>query len=534
MGWFDQQTTKFRVADDWVRQWREILTERPLEDEELERILDEFRLTPAHSAAAIEDRLRRQHFGAPDLVPSDIRYFDRLAGAQTDRTNLREFVSGVLDSHVHALIERQSSEGLKDALLLSSHSMVSEIVDLRTLPREEVLRVYEWLADQGDRISQVGAIECGLRCLDLFPEIEPNLAAMIRAIAADDPDQSGGRLSLVSGLVALVEGEIARRGVLRRRPPYWRRLASIAHASLIEREVLAANLEAASVAEWGLKSGGALYYIQTLVDLRQEPRWFPDFISPQHLKAEFISRIAGAAERHSRNSAVGELNLVLWGSEAGTIQSQRASPSAFLPGPLEGGIEPVIEIPAELEASIKTKLEAEELTPESFFGLVNSALIFRVGSQLSELAAQGLSRVGYQLRKMSAGDDPFSLLHGLAMVSALTRSKALAHEVRVLCRAARHRTRSPLTPEAVARIALVAAAAHDDFTDWSNFAGDWFTELAFADMTREQAIALQGDLHTLLHVEPLLWETCGRAEAALSAFIESFPDQPPQSHEATE
>lgn len=532
--WFDRESTKCRIIDDRTGKWREVLAERPLEDEEVGLLLDEFRLTPAHSAATIRERLRNRNFNAADLVPADLRYFDRLVGEPPDETSVHVFISSVLASHLRALVEQNACEGLKAALLLSSHPLVSEVVDLKTVPHEEVLAVFQWLTDRGDRISQVGAIECGLRHLDTFPEIEPSLTAMTRTIGADDLEDPLGRHRLLSGLVALVEGEIVRRSIVRLRPPFWRRMASIAHAALIEREVLAANLETTNVADWALESGGALYYMQTLIDLRREPRWFPDLISPQQLKAEFVGRIAGAAERYRKNVRDGELSSLLWGDDSGSIQSQKVFPSAFLPGPLEGGTEAVIDIPAELETSIRTSLEAEELTAESFFGLVNSSLIFRIGSQLSELAAQGLRRVGYQLRKVSANDDPFSLLNGLATVSAVTRSKALADEVRILSRAARRRAGNNLTPEAIARIALVAAAANNDLTAWSNFVGDWLTELAFADMTREQALALQGDLYRLLHVEPVLWETCGRAEAALSAFVGSLPDDADESHHTAE
>ena len=106
----------------------------------------------------------------------------------------------------------------------------------------------------------------------------------------------------MSSLVALVEGEVARQGFARKQQPFWRRLASIAHASLIEREITAAKLEFAGISEWALKSGGAMYYLQTLVDARQEPRWFPDSVSPQQLKAEFVSRIANAGDDGARTS----------------------------------------------------------------------------------------------------------------------------------------------------------------------------------------------------------------------------------------
>ena len=531
--WFERQTTTYFIGDERIARWRDILAERPLEDEELNELLDEFRLTPMHCMAAIRDQLRKPKLRAADVVPADPRYYERLAGGPAAGTELREFVSSVLASHVRTLVQWNAYEGLRATFALSSHEMVAEVVDLTTVPREEVRRVFQWLTDHGDCISQVGAIECGLRHIDSFPEIEPCLAAMTRAISADDPEDPGGRLKLLSGLVVLVEGELGRRNLARRQPPFWRRLASIAHAALLEREVLDANLEPAGFADWALESGGVLYYMQSLVDLRQEPRWFPDFISAKQLKAEFLGRITTAAERQRKNIRDGEFSSLLWGEES-VIRSQAIIPYAALPGPLEGGLEAVVEIPAELESSIRTSLEAEELTSESFIVLVNSSLIFRTDSQLSELAAQGLSRVGYQFRKLTGSDDPFSLLNGLAMVSAVTRSLALANEVRNLSRVARRRTRNSLPLDVVARVALVAAAASADMSAWSDVVGGWFTELAFADMTREEAIALQGQLYALLHVEPILWETCGRAEAALSAFLKSLPDDAEEDHRTAE
>ena len=50
------------------------------------------------------------------------------------------------------------------------------------------------------------------------------------------------------------------------------------------------------------------------------------------------------------------------------------------------------------------------------------------------------------------------------------------------------------------------------------------TELAFAEMTAGEAVSLQSDVHLLLHIEPDLWATCGRAQAALAAFVASTPD----------
>jgi hypothetical protein len=123
-----------------------------------------------------------------------------------------------------------------------------------------------------------------------------------------------------------------------------------------------------------------------------------------------------------------------------------------------------------------------------------------------------------------ANTAPFSMLNGLAMVRAVTRSTALAGEVRVLARAARRRAGSKLSPDEMVRIAVVAAAANREGVPWAVFLGEWLTELAFIDMTYDEAVGLQGDPYALLYLEPVLWETSGRAEAALSALVQSFPD----------
>jgi hypothetical protein len=333
----------------------------------------------------------------------------------------------------------------------------------------------------------------------------------------------------VSGLVALVEGEVARRSIARGRPPFWRRLVTIAHACTLEREVLARGLELAGIAKWALNSGGSLYYLQTLVDLRREPRWFPDLLAADQLKAEWIGRVWSAAERHRDSVPAGELSEILWGEGATSIKSQLVFPNAWLPGPLEGGVEAVRDLPAELEAGIRASLEAEELTPTSFYGLVNASLLLRVDSRLSGLAAEGLRRIGYQLRQVNANDDPFPLLHGLAKVAAVTRSAELAGEVRILVRAVRRGRSKRLSPEACARIALVASGANSEQSGWAKSIGEWLTELAFSEMTIEEAVSLQSDVHMLLHIDPDLWGTCGRAEAALAAFVASMPDSaPPQ------
>ena len=80
--------------------------------------------------------------------------------------------------------------------------------------------------------------------------------------------------------------------------PFYRRQAAIAQASLIIRALKASHTDTASIAEWARSVGiGHVFFLQGLVDLRLEPRWLPDFVSPEQLRAEFIGRVANAVSQ---------------------------------------------------------------------------------------------------------------------------------------------------------------------------------------------------------------------------------------------
>ena len=72
------------------------------------------------------------------------------------------------------------------------------------------------------------------------------------------------------------------------------------------------------------------------------------------------------------------------------------------------------------------------------------------------------------------------------------------------------------------RIALIAAAAHTDRRKWCDFVGDWIMELSFEEMTREECVQLLGEAQILCLLEPHLWPTVAKADAALSALLQSF------------
>lgn len=521
MNGFDREANDVHLPEQAASGWREILTSRALADDQVDALHTEIEETPIRVAAVVGSEIEEGKSSLSTLVPRSERYFDRLVGECQQSQNIADYAHAGAREHIRQLMSWRAYDGFLLSLLLSSHSSSSSAIEAELLEERDLIQAYEWLQKKGDRISQIGAIEIGLSILDKRPKIEPYVQGIIEQIRDDNADDDRGRFHLLSALIVLVEGELSRTKILRGKPPFWRRLASIAQASLIERGIIGSHVDIAEFTRWAVQARGQLFYLQTMSDLRREPRWHPDYVSPHQLKAEFIGRIVSAAQQNASKSETPALRELLLGEGPQSLRSLIKFPFLFLPSPLEGGVELQTEPPAEIMKEIEERLSADVLQPNSFAALVNSALIFRLDSHQAQLAAKALRSVKHQLRKADNKEQLFFVLRGLSNVAAVTRSTELAEELRILTRRCRHEPGRSLSAEEALWIGLIAAAAHSELTDWCEFVSEWITELAFQSLQLDEMERLHSHVAQLCHIVPELWRTCGRAEAALNARVDT-------------
>ena len=133
--------------------------------------------------------------------------------------------------------------GFLFSLFLSSHPALTAEIRVDLLERDDLVRAFEVLAASGDRISQLGAIEVGLRVLPERPEIQPFLRRLIVQIRDDDVYGSESRFKLLSIVFRLVDGELSRTRLFSECPPFFRRLASLSQAALICRQYVNLGVE---------------------------------------------------------------------------------------------------------------------------------------------------------------------------------------------------------------------------------------------------------------------------------------------------
>ncbi|MBG0840963.1 hypothetical protein [Ectopseudomonas toyotomiensis] len=310
---FEREVCELNFIGRRSQEFRDLLERGPLDEDQFDLLNLEFDATPVKVAASIRHSIGSGGSSIEELVPGNRNYFERLVGILQANDTLYLYANNSAREHVDQLFSWDHDKGIKCALLMSSHSLIVANIDIKLLSAEVVEAAFDWVLKSGDFISKLGAVELGLRNLDLFPQLEPYVESIIRQVILDDPDDESGRFSLLSALVVMVSGEVARLNILSGSSPFWVRLAVIAHASLIEREIISSSLSTKEIVSWCLQARGNFYYWKSLLELRVEPRWQPDFISSSQIRFEFLGRISSACAENLEKIKTESLRQLLLG-----------------------------------------------------------------------------------------------------------------------------------------------------------------------------------------------------------------------------
>jgi hypothetical protein len=516
--WLERIKPELMPTEQWIFELTEQLRMGALTDGSFADLMDDIDLMPASIEQSIRSELNRNMATQSLFSPTEARYYERLIGALPVGATVDDYIDGVTGPMIKYLVAQFGIKGFRQSLLLCSHARISSYLQLDDIDRDDLINTFKWLVERGDPISCTGAIEAAIGSVSTFPELEPYIEQIVRTLIVK-PEMENDRYMLFEALFSMLSGDLARTHTLNEMPPFYRRQAAISQASLVIRVIADSRVEVEGLVGW-IK--GADYaetsFLQGLIDLRREPRWLPEYGMAPQLRAEVIGRLRAAVMQHGDNLGRASLRALMIGSES-LLERAAAWPYPFLPGPLEGSPNSTIPLPKELLEQVRKSLESSELDANSFVAVINIAHVSGDAAKVSELVVNALHRVNYvvDMNDDESGRSLLSILIGLAVLAASSRSSDLAESIRVLSRVKRRRGSIQNDPEEEIRVVLIAAAAFEDQNDWAKFAGDWIAEIAFDLKDRARATNLQMMVRRLRQLEPALLPHVARAEAAFSA-----------------
>ncbi|MEQ9452512.1 MAG: hypothetical protein RJQ07_13095 [Pseudomonadales bacterium] len=496
--------------------WKAILEERELTDDEFGEF-DRFIKTSAESQALIIGAgIEKGSTSIASLVPRSRTYYETLVGTFSGSSTRDLYSENEAKAHIDELLGWNAEKGLFQALLMSTHTSLIGQIDLSKIDEDVVHRVFQQVCDSADPWSRLGAIDLGIKWLGKIPSLEDSITSLLEIVRAEDPDIEGNFYELASALMILVDSELSRLRMFHAEPPYYRRLAAIAHASVMQRVIAKHSVKTNEFSAWAKDYGLHQFVLQTLTDLRQEPRWNPNLATPQQLNQEFAGRIILAVSNNKEAIGGTQLEDTIKSDPTKGLSSAAKSSLPFLPGPLEGTQDELTPPPKEIEYAINEQLTQPVVDIKSFVALVNSILIFSIDDAVVRQASQAIRAASHRLDAPDK-DSLNTVLLGLASVASVTRNFELASDLKLIVRRHRRDIPRPLTLEEELFIAVCAAACFFDKGEWSEFLGSWITEIAFSEVTSDEARTLRAWIRGLCHISPELWGTSAKGEAALAS-----------------
>ena len=515
---FESEVRELSLPSDVSKEWRSILYARPLTAREYFQLAGEFRNTSVNYERRLANMIRSNRLTVADLVPQSKTYFRQLVGPPCDGEELSEYMKDSVAKLFDELRTLDQKRYLRQGLLLSAHPSLVAQLPTEELSTDKLGSILRSLISLGDCFSRVGGIEIALRKLRTASVEYQDVDRLIKLVQNDDATSDSSEIGSFVNLFVLVDGELALRATLGSARPYYRRLAALAHAAVVQQTMNGVGVDLSRVRKGDISVQQAVHHIQSLVDMRVEPFSNPGITSPILIRNYLLARIKIALKEADNARPRGQRCLDL-GTNCEDQQTLAWDELMHLQrGPLQGGLR-FPAMPDELRQDILRRLETDG-APDQMYGLlINASLTYAPDSELARAAKQTIRRTHNGFAEIATEDSLGNILSGLAIVAARSRCSGLAQEL--LGMVSRHRGgRQPrLEVGSACDIGLLAAASHEGFDSWIEFTGNWLTVVAFSTMKDHEPSRMNNYLESLLYLVPQLRRTCGRAKAAIKSLL---------------
>ncbi len=501
--YFAEMLGLVRLESGDIADWAAKIHAGPVNPFHFPRIDLDLNDTPSAFVEKFRDSIEQGSTQREVLIPLRRRYYERLVPLWSGHGSLEIFSEAV-----RSLPATSDLEQIGFDLVCSSHAWLTPVDAIAGLSPSCLRKLAESLLPGIDLWSLTGLLEAIATRDDVFSDLQDLTKALLEHFIRLVDDQSH-RLRLTVAIVSAVDGRLNTSGLFTDVPVYWRRLASIAHAALIERTIAETDISSEEFAAWAEQTLGQ-FQNATLADIWQEPRWGGFMLSVEQLKQELVGRVLNAFAPKREEIGESDSGKLLFGPDPESLFSCGISVFSGLPGPLEGASEGVQQLPEEFLDSMAANLEDAALP------LWKRVLTVAHLAGLGGLPETHVELLKNAVKELDQSDTPFeseqtsSLLLRLSLTAASSRNAEFATTVKNLL--ARH-TSAPLPLRFHA--GLIACGSNAVEQEWAREVKQWTERLMPRDLSRNDAEHILHMIGVVCDVRPMLRRTMVRTIACL-------------------
>ncbi|NTU73461.1 hypothetical protein HGB07_04820 [Candidatus Roizmanbacteria bacterium] len=491
---FKTEAKKGWFSIEELERWSAVLSVPAVSDDNVSDVLLDLDRSPSHIEALLRQEFQGSSNKVSTLVPNDIRYYERFVGKYCESKNIDEYCKVELKQYFDNRIENEV--GVND-LLMCSHRSISAVIFNGLVDEASYQSIANRAIETCHPILLISCLEIGI--LKFADSSATILKTLFECISSAKTLEN---LRLFCSMAVFVDGELARLQIFRGMPPFYRRLASFAQSALIVKVGLEEGVAFDKVEQWASQQRGLYFFCQGFVDLMEEPRWLPTYLTAEQFINELYGRVNNACQEADKCELVEYFQKEL-------LSGSRLNLHSFLPGPLEGNSTPAV-VPDEISNLLATHIN-DEASLESYRVLMNSAPFWKIDDEYLERAVSLLEIAQHKLAAVNDKDSVYQVLNGLAQVACMTRSRKLATSVMILSRLYRDYIDVNSEPENYLAIGVVAGAAFDEKDGRAEYIGQWSTELVYLPISEDAIKRIKAMLERLCILEPYLYYTCSKA-----------------------
>jgi hypothetical protein len=385
--------------------------------------------SPENFAGALREVAKKGTLSKVDFLPSQIAHWENITAKHQSSQTLSEFIEGELAAERAARITFDPGVAVDVISLTFGAPELVPLEAMRQIDPEIMIASLRRLMELSDPLALSGAFDiCADRVSTDNRFVDLGEAILNRLLA--DPKRVLGELATFATAFVIASGHLAQHEVLRKQPVFWRRLAAASHASLVTRILGSNSDDEHPLFSWAMRETGKLFYLSVLNDGHVEPRWRPDWITPEYLAADIYGRLLASLQK------LGDAAPPNWRKE---IEDAKASmvkdvpPMAHtFPAVLQGWRAPSADMPAsdtpvgEMFAKLAT-----EPTVENFLMFIQLTYAFGFPPDARESALKVVQSLRNEIAATPA-DFAQAALDLAAFIAARNRDAELADAVAVV------------------------------------------------------------------------------------------------------
>jgi len=283
-----------RARPHWPKSasWKDLVAHGPLADSDFGLVLDELFGIAEPVLEGIVSKILSGQFGVSNLVPTTRTYYESLLGPIPWTTGVSQYVADILLPHLTNVFRMDSAWGLRCLHAVSVDEAVDPLRVVADVSNDDIISAIEanGIGSTPFALFATYRITSGRAATDDRFSLVSQQALQPFATKTGASELHSGLDTLFIALVQLTLDVVGQAEELASAPPFWRRLAAFAHATVVLEAIDIPDEHAREIADWCTKrrtrEGAAVEILDHLV----EPGWRSDALSEGDLWATALLR----------------------------------------------------------------------------------------------------------------------------------------------------------------------------------------------------------------------------------------------------